>query len=169
VDLQLIGSVVILQTLPAVGLGLFTSWFHRRALVAGILAGLATGILMLYETPQLSPTGHVVRPHFGGSSWSLAHIGVHNGQSIYIGLIALVVNLLVTVGLTPVLRSTRVRDGLDITWKHDYEAEEGDPSVRRMSELVDGGPLNPVVYEQALPRHGQAPGRSSTVDYRVRR
>jgi SSS family solute:Na+ symporter len=169
VDLQLIGSVVILQTLPAVGLGLYTSWFHRRALVAGILVGLVTGIAMLYETPQLSATGHVVRAHFGGSSWSLAHIGIHNGQSIYIGLIALAVNLLVTVGLTPVLRAMRVPDGLDITWKHDYEAEEGDPSVRRMSELVDGGPLNPVVYEQALPRHGQVPGRSSTVDRRVRR
>ena len=168
VDLQLIGSVVILQTLPAVGLGLYTSWFHRRALVAGLLCGLATGVALLYQTPQLAPTGRVVRAHFGGSSWSLAHLGIHNGQSIYIGLIALAVNLVVTVGLTPVLRATGVPDGLDITWKHDYEADEGDPSVRRLSELVDGGPMNPVVYEQAVPRHGQ-PVPPSTVDYRIRR
>jgi solute:Na+ symporter, SSS family len=168
VDLQLIGSVLILQTLPAVGVGLYTSWFHRQALLAGVLAGLGTGIALLYETPQLAPTGQVVRAHFGGSSWSLAHVGVHNGQSVYIGLIALAVNLAITVGLTPLLRRMGVPDGLDITWKHDYEADEGDPSVRRMSELVDGGPLNPAAYEQALPRHGQPPA-PSTVDYRVRR
>src|SRR5262249_43288216 len=121
------------------------------------------------QTPQLAPTGHVVRAHFGGSSWPLAHLGIHNGQSIYIGLIALAVNLAVTVGLTPLLRGMRVPDGLDITWKHDYEAEEGDPSVRGRSERGGGGPLSRVVYDGPLPRHGQAPGRSSTVDYRVRR
>jgi solute:Na+ symporter, SSS family len=154
VDLQLIGSVIILQTLPAVLLGLYTSWFHRRALIAGMAAGLLVGIALLYQTPQLAANGTVVRAHFGGSSWSLGHLGVHNGQSIYIGLIALVVNLVVTVALTPLLRGAGVPDGVDITWRHDYEADEGDPSVRRLAELVDGGPTNPVVYEQAIPRHG---------------
>jgi SSS family solute:Na+ symporter len=169
VDLQLIGSVIILQTLPAMGLGLYTSWFHRRALVAGLVAGLVTGIVLLYQIPQLAPTGKVLRPHFGGSAWSLAHLGIHNGQSLYVGIIALGVNLLVTVGLTPLLRSMGIPDGTDITWKQDYHADEGDPSVRRLSELVDGGPLNPVVYEQAVPRHGQPLRPPPAVDYRVRR
>jgi SSS family solute:Na+ symporter len=169
IDLQLIGGVIILQTLPAVGLGLYTSWFHRRALLAGMLAGLLVGVLLLYQTPQLAANGRVVRPHFGGSAWTLSHMGFHNGQSIYIGLIALVVNLVVCVGLTPVLRNLGQSDGVDITWKHDYEADEGDPSVRRMAELVDGGPLAPVRYEQAAPRHGQPNQRPSTVDHRVRR
>ncbi|MFD0854269.1 sodium:solute symporter, partial [Actinomadura adrarensis] len=40
IDLQLIGGVIILQTLPAVGLGLFTRWFHRGALIAGWASGL---------------------------------------------------------------------------------------------------------------------------------
>jgi SSS family solute:Na+ symporter len=110
----------------------------------------------------VAPNGTVVRAHFGGAAWPLAHLGVHNGQSVYIGLIALVVNLVVTAGLTPVLRAARVPDGVDITWRHDYEADEGDPSVRKLAELVDGGPLNPVVYEQALPRHGRAPVRNTT-------
>ncbi len=35
IDLQLIGGVIILQTLPSVGLGLMTRWFHRGALIAG--------------------------------------------------------------------------------------------------------------------------------------
>ncbi len=169
VDLQLIGGVVILQTLPAVGLGLYTSWFHRRALVIGLLTGLVVGVVMLYQIPQLAANGKVVRPHFGGSSWSLANIGIHNGQSIYVGLIALAVNLVVCLALTPILRNLRHRDGVDITWSHDYEADEGDPSVRRMAELVDGGPMTPVRYEQAVPRHGRPTGRASTEDYRVRR
>ncbi|HEX6874433.1 MAG TPA: sodium:solute symporter, partial [Nocardioidaceae bacterium] len=39
IDLQLIGGVIILQTLPAVGLGLFTRWFHRAGLIAGWAVG----------------------------------------------------------------------------------------------------------------------------------
>jgi hypothetical protein len=35
IDLQLIGGVIILQTLPAVALGLYTRWLHRGALIAG--------------------------------------------------------------------------------------------------------------------------------------
>src|ERR687895_541611 len=34
IDLQLIGGVIILQTLPSVGLGLYTRWFHKGGLIA---------------------------------------------------------------------------------------------------------------------------------------
>jgi len=40
IELQLLGGVWISQTLPAVIGGLFTRWFHDRALVAGWLAGI---------------------------------------------------------------------------------------------------------------------------------
>jgi SSS family solute:Na+ symporter len=49
IDLQLIGGVIILQTLPTVVLGLFTRWLHRAALIAGWFAGMAMGLWMLYE------------------------------------------------------------------------------------------------------------------------
>ncbi|MBX6767487.1 MAG: sodium:solute symporter, partial [Actinomadura rubrobrunea] len=49
IDLQLIGGVIILQTLPSVGLGLFTRWFHRGGLIAGWAAGMAAGLWMLYQ------------------------------------------------------------------------------------------------------------------------
>src|SRR5262249_28042331 len=39
IDLQLIGGVIVLQTLPAVAIGLYTAWFHRWALVAGLVTG----------------------------------------------------------------------------------------------------------------------------------
>src|SRR5438874_2380752 len=52
IDLQLIGGVIILQTLPAIAIGLWTRYFHRWALLAGWAAGLATGLAMLYVTPN---------------------------------------------------------------------------------------------------------------------
>src|SRR3954471_18094986 len=52
IDLQLIGGVIILQTLPAVAIGLYTRWFHRWALIAGWAAGMLVGFLTLYQIPQ---------------------------------------------------------------------------------------------------------------------
>src|SRR5678815_2689724 len=52
IDLQLIGGVIIIQTLPSVGLGLFTRWFHRTGLIAGWIAGTAGGLAMLYSIPN---------------------------------------------------------------------------------------------------------------------
>jgi solute:Na+ symporter, SSS family len=138
-DLQLIGGVLILQTLPAVALGLHTAWLHRWALVAGLASGLATGLLLLYQTPQLGPDGtRVVRAHFGGASWPLSRFGLDSGQSVYIGVLALAVNLVVTLAGTAVLRGMAVPAGLDLTGPGDYTADEGDRTVTRMAELVDG-------------------------------
>jgi SSS family solute:Na+ symporter len=154
IDLQTIGGVIILQTLPAVGIGLFTAWLHRYALLAGLVTGLTVGVMMLYQIPKLDPGGKVLRAHFGGSAWALSHFGIHNGQSIYVGIIALAANLIVAVTLTPVLRAMGVLDGTDITWRHDYGADEGDPTVRRLGELVDGGAISPVTLAEPVSRHG---------------
>src|SRR5438128_2685043 len=71
IDLQLIGGVIILQTLPAVALGLYTRWFHRGALIAGWAAGMISGFWMLYVTPNAATH----RLHFGGSAYALSHLG----------------------------------------------------------------------------------------------
>jgi SSS family solute:Na+ symporter len=138
IDLQLIGGVVILQTLPAVVVGLYTAWPHRTALVAGLVTGLVTGIGMLYQTPQLAADGSVVRPHFGGASYRLDHLGLDTNLSVYVGLLALAANLAVAGVGTLVLRGLKVAPGADATVPHDYAADEGDPNLRRMTELVDG-------------------------------
>src|SRR5919107_568335 len=57
IDLQLIGGVIILQTLPAVALGLYTRWLHRGGLIAGWVAGMAAGIMMPYNIPRVGPDG----------------------------------------------------------------------------------------------------------------
>src|ERR671932_31960 len=54
IDLQLIGGVIILQTLPSVGLGLLTRWFHRGALVAGWIAGMIVGFWTLWTVPAVT-------------------------------------------------------------------------------------------------------------------
>ena len=52
IDLQLIGGVIILQTLPAIVIGLYSRWAHGWALLAGWAVGLAAGLYMVYDTPN---------------------------------------------------------------------------------------------------------------------
>ena len=144
IDLQLIGGVVILQTLPAVAIGLYTAWPHRWALVSGLAAGLVSGLLLLYQIPQFGPNGTtVVRAHFGSSAWPLSHLGLHTGMTVYAGLIALAVNLVVTVAGTLLLRALRASEGTDLTVPTDYLADESD-GINRMAELVDGTTRRPT-------------------------
>ncbi|MGC4764409.1 monocarboxylate uptake permease MctP [Micromonospora sp. DT46] len=125
IDLQLIGGVIILQTLPAVALGLYTRWFHRGALIGGWIAGMGLGMWMLYQIPNAA-TG---RKHFGGSAFPLADFGFDTPKTIYVGIVAVLVNLGVAALLTVVLRAAKVRDGGDGTTSDDYFADEGDPRV----------------------------------------
>jgi solute:Na+ symporter, SSS family len=144
IDFQLIGGVIVLQTLPAVALGLYGTWLHRYALVAGLVCGLGVGIGMLYSVPQRGVDGTVIRAHFGGSAWPLSSFGLHTDQSVYVGIVAVAVNLAVAVVLTPWLRVLRVPAGRDATRPRDYVLDLGDAAVRRMPELVDGRPTRPV-------------------------
>jgi SSS family solute:Na+ symporter len=156
VDFQLIGGVVILQTLPAVAVGLYSAWPHRTALIAGMAAGLVTGLVMLYQIPQRGPKGTIVRAHFGGSSWPLSNLGLDTKQTIYCGLPALAVNLVVVVAVTLLLRTLVVPTGVDRTEPEDYIADEGDPNLDRMSGLVDG-----VTRREVNARHLAGAGRRS--------
>jgi solute:Na+ symporter, SSS family len=140
IDLQLIGGVIILQTLPAVAIGLFTRWFHRGGLIAGWFAGMAAGIVMLYNIPRLGPDGEVVREHFGGSSFALAKLGLDAESSVYAGFLALAANLLVAVVVTLVLRAMKVDEGVDGTAETDYTAEREDPTVRDLPDPLASEP-----------------------------
>jgi SSS family solute:Na+ symporter len=82
IDLQLIGGVIILQTAPAVALGLYTRWLHRGGLIAGWAAGMAMGLWMLYNIPNAATK----RAHFGGSAFPLSKFGFDSPKTIYVGL-----------------------------------------------------------------------------------
>jgi SSS family solute:Na+ symporter len=88
INLQLLGGVWILQTFPAVAIGLYSRWLHPRALLAGWAFGMLTGTTMVVWD-GFSP---VVSIDLAG----------HHVQ-VYAALVALALNLTVTVTLTPVL------------------------------------------------------------------
>jgi SSS family solute:Na+ symporter len=133
IDLQLIGGVIILQTLPSVALGLVTRWFHRGGLIAGWAAGMAAGMWMLYQVPN--PTTH--KTHFGGSAYPLSDLGFDTKVTVYAGVLALLVNLVVSMVLTLVLRAVKAADGADATRADDYYADAGDPKVDRGTEQIE--------------------------------
>ncbi|EST38648.1 sodium:solute symporter [Streptomycetaceae bacterium MP113-05] len=120
-NFQLLGGIWIAQTFPALVGGLFTRWFHRWALLAGWGAGMLYGTIAAYNVASAK------QDHFGGSTADIPMIG----EIGYIGLTAFVLNALVTVVLTLVLRATRAPDGHDETQPSDYRADAGDAGVKK--------------------------------------
>ena len=106
IQLQLLGGILILQTLPAVLAGLYTRWFDPKALLLGWAAGLGWGIW------AASLTG------FQKSAYPL-HLG---GTAIpgYIGLYALVLNFAVAAAATLALRALGRAGTQDATRESDY-------------------------------------------------
>jgi solute:Na+ symporter, SSS family len=137
IDLQLIGGVIILQTLPAVAIALYTRWLHRWALVAGWAVGLLWGMVMLYNIPNPA-TG---RAHFGGSALALDKLNILGWQpfagstvQIYVGFVALAGNLLVALIVTLVIRRMNVSNGVDETTGEDYHVDEHDEDLRPIAD-----------------------------------
>ena len=133
IDLQLIGGVIILQTAPALALGLYTRWLHRGGLIAGWVAGMGMGMWMLYNIPNAA-TG---RAHFGGSAFPLSKFGFDSPKTIYVGFVAVAVNLLVAVLVTLILRAMKTPAGFDGTEPDDYFADEGDPRLEKARSTPD--------------------------------
>jgi len=141
IDLQLIGGVIILMTLPAVVIALYTRWLHRWALVAGWAVGMAYGMFLLYRIPN--PADPVGRPHFGGSALALGKLDLLGWQpfagstvQIYVGFVALVLNLGVAVLVTLMLRASHVAEGGDATQPADYDADDGSPRLRPVADVL---------------------------------
>jgi SSS family solute:Na+ symporter len=124
-NFQLLGGVWILQTFPSIVFGLYTRWFHRWALLGGWAVAMVYGTVKAYQ--QINPaTGK----HFGSSVGPIEVIG----QSGYIALTAFVINVLVAVVLTLVLRALKTPEGTDVTSPEDYRADQGDPRVRDLPQ-----------------------------------
>jgi solute:Na+ symporter, SSS family len=133
IDLQLIGGVIILQTLPAVAIALYTRWFHVWGLVSGWVAGMAYGMYLLY----LIPSADGSRKHFGSSALALEKLSIFgwnpfegSKMAIYVGIPALTMNLLVAVVVTLIAKKMRVFNGTDQTDPSDYHVDEDSPRVK---------------------------------------
>jgi SSS family solute:Na+ symporter len=114
INLQLLGGIWILQLAPMLIGGLFTRWFHRWALLAGWAAGMIVGTIAAYNVA--SPAAS----HWAGSS------DIEFGHTIYIGISAVVLNLVTAVVLTVAAKAARVPEGADETLPQQYTA---DPEV----------------------------------------
>lgn len=108
INFQLLGNIWIIQTLPVVFLGLYTNWWHRRALLIGLLSGLVVGTTL------------VVQQNFLSSITTLSFGGLH--LPMYVAISALIVNILVSVTLTPLFRYLQIDAGEDATTPADFEA-----------------------------------------------
>jgi solute:Na+ symporter, SSS family len=94
----------------------------------------------------LIPNPAAKRLHFGGSALALDKLtllGWHpfggSQVQIYVGFVALVLNLLVAVVVTPVLRARRVPEGADATSPADFHADEGSQDLRPVAEPIGEG------------------------------
>ncbi len=114
-NLQLLGGIWILQTFPAVIIGLYTRYLHRYALLLGWLAGMGVGTYMAYTQASLAT------PHFGSSVYPL-HLGTFTAAG-YAALYALVINLVVAVVFSVIFNLVKLPSGNDATSAEDYEAE----------------------------------------------
>jgi SSS family solute:Na+ symporter len=139
IDLQLIGGVIILQTLPMVAIALYTRWFHIWGLVAGWVVGMGWGLVLLYGIPNPASG----KQHFGGSALALNKLSVLGWQpfagsltQIYVGFVALVGNLVIAVLVTIVLRQLRVSNGTDQTTPPDYLQDEGSPTLKPVAGML---------------------------------
>ena len=105
IDFQLLGGALMLQIFPAFVLGLWTRWFHPRALLTGWATGLLACCAMAYAT-GFAPNFAL---HLGGFS-----------LSGFIALYGLLINLFVAATVTLVLRGVGAPAGADATSAGDY-------------------------------------------------
>jgi solute:Na+ symporter, SSS family len=104
--MQLLGGILIIQTLPAVLLGVYTRWFNDWALLVGWAVGTIAGTWM-FVAANLTP------------NFPLA-IGGHTFPG-YTALYTVVLNLLVAIVLTPIFNAIG-RGHADATVAADYHA-----------------------------------------------
>ena len=106
IQLQLLGGIWIIQTLPAVMLGAYTRWFDAWALLVGWLVGTAAGTAMAIAT-NLTP----------------AYPLVIGGYTIpgYTAVYTVLLNLVVSAVLTPIFRAVGA-GAHDKTVASDYHA-----------------------------------------------
>ena len=113
INFQLLGGIWILQTLPAVFLGLYTNWFNRWALLIGWAVSEVLGTIYFYQANL--------------KSVAAIRIGSFSFPAMYIAFSMIVLNLLLAIILTPIFNVIGLRRGRDVTADTDYDVEEALP------------------------------------------
>ena len=145
INFQLLGGVWILQTIVAIVAGLYTRWFHRWALLLGWAVGMVYGTVVAYQQEVPNAKVNLVNGqpntvvdgtrHFGSP---LANFPFTD-QKVYIAATALLLNLIVAVVLTLVLRAIKAPAGTDATRPGDYYSDAPDAKVLATAEPATAG------------------------------
>jgi solute:Na+ symporter, SSS family len=106
IQLQLLGGVWIIQTLPAVLLGVYTRWFNAWALLVGWAAGIVAGTVMSAMV-KFAPTFPLAV-----AGWTFAG---------YTAFFTLILNLVLAIVLTPLFNAVAGARA-DATAPADYRA-----------------------------------------------
>jgi solute:Na+ symporter, SSS family len=108
IQLQLLGGIWIIQTLPPVMLGAYTRWFNSWAMLAGWAVGTFTGTWMAISV-KLTNTFPL-------------HVGDHTFPG-YSAVYSVLLNLLVAIVLTPIFNAMSANKmPLDQTVAADYQS-----------------------------------------------
>ena len=108
IQLQLLGGIWIIQTLPPVILGAYTRWFNSWALLVGWAAGTLTGTWMAFSV-HLANTFPL-------------HVGDQTFPA-YAAVYSVLLNLLVAIVLTPIFNALAAnKTQIDQTVAADYQS-----------------------------------------------
>ncbi len=107
IQLQLLGGIWIIQTLPAVMIGAYTRWFNAWALLVGWAVGTFAGTWMAIAT-KLTPSYPL---EFGGHTFPG-----------YTAVYTLILNLALAAILTPLFNALSRQPSRDATLPADYHA-----------------------------------------------
>ena len=113
INFQLLGGIWILQTLPAVFLGLYTNWFNRWALLIGWLVAEVFGTILFAAAGSKSV-------------YAISLFGI-NFPATYTAFSMIIANLLLAIILTPIFNVIGLGRGRDVTSATDYDVEEALP------------------------------------------
>jgi|KBSSwiStaDraftv2_1062776.scaffolds.fasta_scaffold257354_2 SSS family solute:Na+ symporter len=120
IQLQLLGGVWIIQTMPAIIIGLYTRWLDHRALLLGWAAGMLTGTLM------------VASLGFKSSIFSIDLFGYK--ISAFVAVYAFAANIVVSYLGTLVVRALKLPPSSDATQPRDYE-DNDEPAASMAADL----------------------------------
>lgn len=83
ISLQLLGGILISQTLPPIMIGLYTKWLDKNAMIAGWVVGIASGVYFVEAANNFgAPTSSLMHSPFG---------------LLYVAAIALILNFVVVI------------------------------------------------------------------------
>ena len=116
IQLQLLGGVWIIQTLPAVIIGLYTRWLDYRALLAGWAAGMLIGTMM------------VASHGFKSSLFTLNLFGYE--LTAFVAVYAFLANIVVCYVGTLIVQALKLPASPDATQPNDYEDDDEPAPLR---------------------------------------